>query len=78
MSERRRYQPISCSLHDQLEAAATTGRSMNVTYRTDDGAQVTVESGIVDVFNRSGVEYLALADGGEIRLDDLVSVRESA
>lgn len=73
-SNSRPYQPISCSLHDHLEAAATLGRPVPITYRGDDGGEVRREDRIIDIVARDGVEFLKLEQGGTIRLDDLVMV----
>lgn len=70
----RQYRPIDCSLHDHLEAAATLGKPVSVTYRAGDGTQVHVEDRIVDIFANGGVEFVQLEKGSRIRLDDLVMV----
>jgi len=67
----RPYRPIDCTLHDHLEAAATLGRPVRLVYRTDDTGEVEVEDRIVDILASGGVEFLTLAKGGQIRLDDL-------
>lgn len=70
----RRYRPIDCSLHDHLEATATLGKSVSVTYRADDGREARVEGRIVDIIVSGGVEFVKLENGTQIRLDDLVVV----
>jgi Rho-binding antiterminator len=70
----RRYRPIDCSLHDHLEAAATLGKAVSVTYRAGDGTEIRVEDRIVDIVSSGGVEFVKLEEGALIRLDDLVMV----
>jgi Rho-binding antiterminator len=70
----RRYRPIDCSLHDHLEAAATLGKPLSVTYRAGDGTEVHVEDRIVDIVSSGGVEFVRLEKGRLVRLDDLVMV----
>ena len=65
------YKPISCSLHDELESAATLRKLCDVVYRVAGGETVTTGR-IVDLYAREGAEYLLLDNGQEIRLDYLV------
>src|SRR5688572_4559625 len=74
MNPDRVYRPIDCSLHDRLEAAATSRNIVAISYRTFQGELVEIEDRIVDIFTRDGAEYLRLSDASEIRLDDLRSV----
>lgn len=65
------YIPISCSLHDELEAAATLRQMCDVVYGT--GGDKTETNGVIDdLYARDGVEYLRLDSGLEIRLDHLI------
>jgi Rho-binding antiterminator len=73
MSERE-YRPIDCSLHDQLESAATLKKTVRITYRDTTGESRRADGEIVDIFTRAGAEYVTLADGLEVRLDDLQEV----
>jgi Rho-binding antiterminator len=68
------YQPIACSLHDQLEAIATLRREVVIWYEADDGGSVEVTDRIADLYSRGGAEFLRLASGDEIRLDRIESV----
>ena len=69
-----RYEPIDCSLHDELEARATRGRRCAIRFRGDDDAVREVTDRIVDVFAREGEEFIRLSSGEEIRLDRLEAV----
>ncbi|MFT5368982.1 MAG: Rho-binding antiterminator [Candidatus Latescibacterota bacterium] len=65
------YIPISCSLHDELEAAATLRKLCDIVYRVD-GEDRVVTGGIADLYARNQIEYLLLDSGVEIRLDCLI------
>ena len=73
MSERG-YRPIDCSLHDQLESAATLRKNVRITFRDSAGGSSQVDDQIVDIFTKAGAEYVKLGDGREVRLDDLQEV----
>lgn len=69
------YEPIDCSLHDELEARATRGTRCAIRFRGEtDGDTRQVTDRIVDVFARDGEEFIRLSSGEEIRLDRLVAV----
>lgn len=69
------YEPIDCSLHDELEARATRGKPCVIRFRdVRRGQEREVSDRIVDVFARSGEEFVRLASGEEIRLDRLQAV----
>ena len=69
------YQPISCSFYDELEARATTGQPCTLTYRTEpDTPPSTYHGTIQNLYIQEKVEYLRLADGFELRLDNLLAV----
>ena len=63
------YRPIDCSLHDQLEAAATLRRTIHIVYERD-GEIVETADRILDIFTRDGAEFLKLSTT-EVRLDEL-------
>ncbi|HEY8469009.1 MAG TPA: hypothetical protein VIL18_05170 [Longimicrobiales bacterium] len=65
------YSPISCALHDRLEALATLGQPCRIVYRDADGSSRETVERIVDVFARAGEEFVRTAAGLEIRLDRL-------
>ena len=74
MSERTRYRPIDCGLHDRLEALATAGRVVPIVARSPGGASQAIEDRLVDVFARGGEEFVRTGGGELIRLDRLESV----
>lgn len=70
------YQPIACSLHDRMEAAAVRRTTVRLRWRSETGPEVS-EGLIQDIVVRDGAEYLLLGEGLEIRLDhieDLLTV----
>jgi Rho-binding antiterminator len=69
-----KYLPISCDLHDVLEAAATTRGWVQVTFLDEDGSQQQRNTRLIDVFSRDAAEYLLMATGEIVRLDRLVTV----
>ncbi|HSJ25767.1 MAG TPA: hypothetical protein VK929_13915 [Longimicrobiales bacterium] len=73
-----RYQSLSCSLHDRLEAAATLKRTVRICYLAADGGQVEERVAIADIQTRDGAEYLLLSSGTQVRLDRIISVDDVA
>lgn len=71
----RPYHPIDCSFYDRLEEAATLRRSVRLRFRTN-SAEAGTEGVISDLLIRDGAEWLVLADGRSIRLDDLIALDE--
>lgn len=68
------YRPISCDFYDILEAAATARKPVHVRYLDDEGAVQHRHATILDVFSRSGTEYLRISSGETLRLDRLLAV----
>ena len=69
------YTPIDCSYYDRLEAWATRRQEVQIVYRlAESGGEQTLRSKINDLQTKEGVEYMHLAIGEVIRLDQLVSV----
>lgn len=73
-SEMKKYQPISCDFHSELELFALRQQPIEITYTAADGQQATICEAIKDLYTRNGEEFLLLPNGHEIRLDQLVSV----
>lgn len=68
------YQPISCELHDVLEAAATLRKRVAVISTDSNGVTTRREALITDIFGQDRVEYVTLDNGETIRLDALSEV----
>jgi GNAT superfamily N-acetyltransferase/transcriptional antiterminator Rof (Rho-off) len=68
------YAPIACSLHDQLEAAATLRRPVALTVATADGSRTLTGERVVDIGTRAGAEYARLSSGLDVRLDRILSL----
>lgn len=69
----RPYRPIDCSFYDRLEEAATMRRRVGLRFYAD-GSETYTEGVITDLLIREGAEWLVLADGRRIRLDDLIAL----
>ena len=66
------YTPIDCHFYDELEAAATQRRRVQLQY-FNDLRQLCMGSGVIDtLLVRDKVEYMRLKSGEEIRLDHLI------
>jgi Rho-binding antiterminator len=70
----RPYHPISCAVHDRLLALATLRREADLTVAREDGRSEVIRGLIVDVYSRSGAEYLELVDGRTYRLDCILAL----
>jgi len=68
------YRPVSCSLHDRLEAAAVKRDVVRVDFVSAGGAPHVTRGSIRDIVTRGGAEYLVMANGVEIRLDRVTAV----
>jgi len=74
-----RYQPISCDYHDQLEEAALHRKQIELEFELE-GVPQKERGTIADVFTRQGAEFVkfvALSGPVEIRLDQIISMREA-
>jgi Rho-binding antiterminator len=74
-----RYQPISCDYHDQLEEAAMHRKQVELEFELE-GVPQKERGTIDDVFTRQGAEFVKfVAPSGpvEIRLDQIISMREA-
>lgn len=68
------YKPISCSLHDELEARATLRKQSTILYRNEQNELETTVAIIKDIYTRSGEEFILLDNGMEIRLDKIEKI----
>ena len=68
------YIPISCDFHDELLAAATIRRPVELTVAVDDGEIQHLSGRIEDVYTRDRAEVLRLDGGTVIRLDWIVAL----
>ena len=68
------YTPIDCNFYDELEAAATQRRRVDLQY-FNDLRQLCLGAGVIEtLFIRDKVEYMRLKSGEEIRLDHLIRI----
>lgn len=70
------YQPIACGIYDELEVLAMRRLPCKIEFLGDENEAVTVSSRIVDVFARSGEEFIRIEDGRLVRLDRLMRVND--
>jgi Rho-binding antiterminator len=72
------YQPVSCALHTELEAAATLGETVEIRVRDAAAGDLVQRGRILDVYARDGAEYLDLAASDRrrivLRLDDVLAL----
>ena len=72
------YTPIDCDFHDELEAASTLGKAVDLVAREDDGQVTTIRAVIADLGflpgNAGAGEFMTLADGRKYRFDRIVSI----
>lgn len=67
------YKQVSCDFYDVLEAFATRKELCVITFNALKG-QSTVTDIITDIFTKDNSEFLQLASGSVIRLDQLLEV----
>ena len=69
------YTPINRLFYDELAVLAATGWRCQLVYRTEpDSPPITYQGIITDLLTEDEVEYLRLADGFTLRLDQLLAV----
>jgi Rho-binding antiterminator len=68
------YLPISCSVHDQLLALATTREECELVIRSGSDGEQRIRGVIADVYTRAGAEYLQVREGPTVRLDRILSL----
>jgi len=68
------YVPISCDLHDRLEALATLRKRCQIIYQAAHNETIETFDTIADVYTKNEEEFAVLGSGKTIRLDRLVEV----
>jgi Rho-binding antiterminator len=68
------YVPISCDLHDRLEALATLRKRCRIVYRTTNGETIGTFDTIADIYTKNKEEFAVLGSGESTRLDMLIEV----
>lgn len=74
-NQKTKYNPISCSYYDELEAFATKKERCNIIYLSR-GREAKIRDVIVDFQIINEAEHMILTSGTKIRLDTLVSVND--
>lgn len=78
-SDAGRYEPVSCDYHDQLEEAAMHRKTVELEFELE-GVPQKERGTIADVYTADGAEFVkfnAAAGPLEIRLDQIISMREA-
>ena len=68
------YKPIDCGYYDTLEVLSMRRKECLIEFIDEHQQTQAVTSTIVDVFAKSGEEFLQLKSGQLIRLDHLLTV----
>lgn len=74
-----RYEPVSCDYHDQLEEAAMHKKKVELEFALE-GVPQKEQGVIADVYTANGAEFVkfdASSGAVEIRLDQIISMRET-
>jgi Rho-binding antiterminator len=72
------YKPVSCDFHDELTAAATTGKEVELVFEIH-GVTQRERGKVEDVYTADGAEFVRFITGDasvKLRLDQLRSIRE--
>ncbi len=68
------YSPIDGTFRDHLKAAATRKRYVSLHYFTELHEYMRVMVVVLDIVTKNQMEFLALSNGEEIRLDQIVRI----
>ncbi|MEI6949354.1 hypothetical protein V9K67_19365 [Paraflavisolibacter sp. H34] len=68
------YQPVSEEFRGELEVLAALKKHCRLKFRADNGAVVTLDTTILNVYADEDGVYLKTGSGLELRLDRLVEV----
>lgn len=67
------YQPIACSIYDELELLAMRKKALTLTY-TQEGKDINVKTVVIDLFTKEKEEFLVLENKQTIRLDHILLI----
>jgi transcriptional antiterminator Rof (Rho-off) len=70
------YQPVACSVYDDLGLRLMRGTASRLVVEGDDGPE-TLETTIDDLYTQGDAEYLRLENGRIVRLDRVVEVDDA-
>ena len=75
LAERKaEYQPIDCGVYDHFEAAIVQRRTVELVFRGDAGAMVSIPTRLKDLKTVDKEEFVQLPDGTWLRLDRVHSI----
>jgi len=69
------YEPVACTLYDDLGLRMLRGTPCRLVVETDDGRE-TVKTTIDDLSTEGDAEYVRLEEGRTVRLDRIVDVED--
>jgi len=70
----KKYEPIDCALHDELELRALRKQKIKLIFFNDKNEIESNECVITDVYSKDKTEYLKTDFGLTIRLDNLLEM----
>lgn len=71
----KKYTPIACQLHDQIEHFATLRKAVDIHYENESGEPEFIQSTIKDWINDGEGEYLIIdKNDTKIRFDRIISI----
>ena len=71
------YKRVSCDLYDNLVGYATFKKTLEITYKTDEQADVkTVVMQIATLETKNKAEFLIGSTGLRLRLDKVLTIKE--
>ncbi len=73
---KKKYTPISCAFHSELEWRALRRVRCLVRYRDAQHREYCMRVRIEELFTRSGEEFVLFDNGMQLRLDYLIAVDE--
>jgi len=75
MTNPSNYQPVACSVYDDLGLRLMRGAASRLVVEGDDGRE-TLGTTIDDLYTQGDAEYLRLENGRIVRLDRVVSAED--
>jgi Rho-binding antiterminator len=70
----KKYEPVNCDFHDDLESLITLRKQAVITYRDQSDHEAIAQGHVVDLFTKDHEEFLKMSDGLTLRLDRVTSV----
>lgn len=71
------YQPVACALYDFITKQASRKAYCRIRYYTKLREFMTVNAVITDIFARNKEEFIVLASGETVHLDNIISIDDT-